>query len=65
MTIFIYSKANGMHHRVIDEHNKISKTVLWYMGGTEPHTFNQELIDKLNKTNCIVSYKNNNGLVYK
>jgi hypothetical protein len=47
--IVFFSKCNGVNYRVIDECNKQSKTILWYMDGTAPHCFNEELFQKISR----------------
>ncbi len=49
----IFSKCNQMHHRVVDEINKISKTCMWYMDAM--HNFNNELIEKSKRVNYFIS----------
>jgi len=48
----IFSKCNEIESWVVDECNKISKTVLWYMD-TLNSNYNQSLIDKINKCNLV------------
>jgi len=45
--LVIFSKCNGVHWRVIEECNKVSKTALWYMDPM--HNFNDELIEKIKR----------------
>lgn len=49
----VFSKCNEMHYRVIDECNKYSTTVLWYMDALE--NFNQELIEKIKRANWFIN----------
>jgi len=51
--IIIFSKCNHMHSRVIDECNKYSKTVLWYMDAM--NNFDQELIEKIKRVDCFIN----------
>lgn len=51
--VVIFSKCNNMHYRVVDECNKYSSTVLWYMDAM--HNFDQELIEKIKRVNLFVS----------
>lgn len=43
----LFSKCNGVHHRVIEECNKYSKTVMWYMDPL--HNYDNELIEKIKR----------------
>ena len=49
----IFSKANHMHYRVVDECNKYSKTVLWYMDAM--NNFDQELIEKIKRVDWFIN----------
>lgn len=51
--ITIFSKCNQMHFRVIDECNKYSKTVLWYMDAM--NNFDQELIEKIKRVDWFIN----------
>ena len=51
--VVVFSKCNNMHYRVIDECNKFSKTVLWYMDAL--NNFDTELIDKIKRVNLFVN----------
>lgn len=44
----LFSKCNEIHYRVVDECNKISKTILWYMDPLNLN-FNTSLIEKINR----------------
>ena len=50
--VVLFSKANNIHFSVIDECNKYSKTILWYMDAL--HNFNNELIDKVKRCTSFV-----------
>lgn len=45
--LVLFSKCNEIHHRVVIECNKISKTALWYMDPLNSN-FNTSLIHKIN-----------------
>jgi hypothetical protein len=51
--IVVFSKCNQMHYRVIDECNKYSKTILWYMDAM--NNFDQELIEKIKRVNWFIN----------
>jgi len=51
--VVIFSKCNNMHYRVIDECNKYSKTILWYMDAL--NNFDDELIEKIKRVNLFVN----------
>ncbi len=51
--VVIFSKCNNMHYRVIDECNKYSKTILWYMDAL--NNFDGELIEKIKRVNLFVN----------
>lgn len=46
--VVLFSKCNEIHYRVVDECNKISKTILWYMDPLNLN-FNTSLIEKINR----------------
>ncbi len=46
--VILFSKCNEIHYRVVDECNKISKTILWYMDPLNSQ-FNTSLIEKINR----------------
>ena len=48
-----FSKCNHMHHRVIDECNKYSTTVLWYMDALD--NFDRELREKVKRVKWFVN----------
>jgi len=48
----IFSKCNNMHYRVVEECNKYSKTVLWYMDAL--NNFDDELIEKVKRVSCFI-----------
>lgn len=50
--LVIFSKCNNMSYRVIDECNKISKTVLWYMDAMS--NFDFDLIEKIKRCNYFI-----------
>jgi len=50
--IIVFSKADGINPFVIDECNKYSKTILWYMDAL--HNFNDNIIEKIKKVNSFV-----------
>lgn len=43
--IMLFSKCNMMHHRVLKECQKVTKTVMWFMDGME--NYDQELAEKI------------------
>jgi len=51
--IVVFSKCNGIHYRVVDECNKYSKTVLWYMDAM--NNFDQELIEKVKRVDWFIN----------
>jgi spore maturation protein CgeB len=51
--LMIFSKANNLNYRVIDECNKITKTCLWYMDAM--NNFDGELIDKIKRCTFNIS----------
>lgn len=48
----VFSKCNEVHHRVVDECNKMCKTILWYMDPVNTN-FSQSLITKIQKCDYI------------
>jgi hypothetical protein len=46
--VVIFSKCNEVHPRVVDECNKVTKTVLWYMDPINSN-FSESLIEKIKK----------------
>jgi len=50
--ITIFSKCNQMHHTVVDECNKIGKTVLWYMDAT--NNYDLELQEKIKRSTAAI-----------
>jgi len=50
--VVVFSKADGINPSVIDECNKHSKTILWYMDAL--HNFNNNIIEKVKKVNSFV-----------
>ena len=46
--VVIFSKCNEISFRVVDECNKVSKTILWYMDPVNTN-FNQSLIEKIKR----------------
>lgn len=50
--ITVFSKCNNMNYRVVDEANKVGKTVLWYMDAT--NNFNSELQYKIKKSTIAI-----------
>ena len=63
--VIVFSKGDGIHPSVIEECNKYSKTVLWYMDAL--HNFNHNLIEKIKKVTsfaCGVPGVNSEALKY-
>ena len=63
--VIVFSKGDGIHPSVIEECNKYSKTVLWYMDAL--HNFNHNLIEKIKKGTsfaCGVPGVNSEALKY-
>lgn len=63
--VVVFSKADGIHPSVIDECNKYSKTILWYMDAL--HNFDNNLIEKLKKVTsftCGIPGVNSKALEY-
>jgi len=50
--ITLFSKCNNMNGRVVDEANKVGKTILWYMDAT--NNFDSELQYKIKKSTIAV-----------
>lgn len=50
--VVIFSKCNEISFRVVDECNKISKTILWYMDPVNSN-FNQSLIEKIKRCDYV------------
>jgi spore maturation protein CgeB len=50
--VVVFSKCNEIYSWVVDECNKYSKTVLWYMD-TMNENYNYALIEKINRCNLI------------
>ena len=48
--VILFSKCNEIHYRVVDECNKFSKSILWYMDPLNSQ-FNQSLIEKIKRCN--------------
>ena len=51
--LIIFSKCNQLHYRVMEECNKVGKTVLWYMDSS--YNFDQELIEKIKRCDFYMS----------
>lgn len=51
--VIIFSKCNQMHYKVVDECNKVSKTVMWYMDAL--HNFDLELQEKIKRCTICIS----------
>jgi len=51
--VVIFSKCDNMHYKVIEECNKYSKTILWYMDAL--NNFNEELVEKIKRVNLFVN----------
>lgn len=50
--VVVFSKCSNMSYQVVEECNKHSKTVMWYMDAL--HNFDQELIDKISRCSSFV-----------
>ena len=50
--VVVFSKCSNMSYQVVEECNKHSKTIMWYMDAL--HNFDQELIDKISRCSSFV-----------